>query len=282
MTNFVKQGKRIIQIPKGSAYDLEPGKVYDLLLRTSWGEMQIKFEENGELNLPNNVFKTKKDDIFIKRILHNFNNDDKNTTGVLLTGDKGTGKSVTAKILAKEANLPIIIINPDTEERYLNDFFKEFDTPVCILFDEVDKGFNTRQMLTFLDGLQKTAKKLVIMTANNADEIDSFIKNRCSRIRYYRNYDMLRDAKEYAELICDAKGIENKDEVVKFIVNNIKYPSIDNICSFVDEIIFTKNWGLTLYEVLEFMNINVGEAVEPKEDDSQDCCEHFDDDDEWD
>lgn len=260
MANFIKQGNRIFQIPKGSDYNLEPGKVYDLLIKTSWGERVVKFELNGEMNLPPTVYQTKKDKLFIDRVLKNFNSSDKNTTGVLLTGDKGTGKSVTAKILAEKAKLPIIVINSELEEKYLEEFFKEFDTPVCILFDEVDKNFNTQKMLTFLDGMHKTAKKLVVMTANDEDGLSHFIKNRCSRIRYYRHYSMKDGAREYAELICSDKNIDNKEEVVDFIVNNIKYPSIDNISSFVDEVIFTKDWNLSLQEVLEFMNINVGEA----------------------
>ena len=262
MANFIKQGNRITPLPKGLEYDLEPGKVYDLWIKTVWGERVVKFELNGEMNLPSKVYQTKKDKIFVKRVLKNFEINSKNTTGVLLTGEKGTGKSVTAKVIAEKAGLPIIIIGPETEEKYLEEFFREFDTPVCILFDEVDKSFNTERLLTFLDGMHKTTKKLVIMTANDEDRLSEYIKNRCSRIRYYRHYNMLDDAKEYAELICDAKGIENKEEVVDFIMKYIKYPSIDNISSFIDEIIYTKDWDLSLKEVLEFMNINVGEEGE--------------------
>lgn len=280
MANFIKNGNNIVPFPKGLEYELEPGKVYDLLIKEVWGEQVTRFTLNGEMNLPPKVYQTKKDKIFVNRVLKNFYSSEKNTTGVLLTGDKGTGKSVTAKILAKEAQLPIIVINSDTKEKYLEEFFKKFDQPVCILFDEVDKNFNTQQMLTFLDGMHKTAKKLVIMTANNEDNLSNFIKNRCSRIRYYRHYNMLEDAKEYAELICEAKGIKDKEEIVNFIIKNIKYPSIDNICSFIDEIIFTKEWKLSLKEVLEFMNINIGEGPisEEEEDDDIDYegdCEDF-------
>ena len=280
MANFIKNGNNIIPFPKGFEYELEPGKVYDLLIKTVWGERVTKFTLNGEMNLPPTVYQTKKDKIFVDRVLKNFNSSGKNTTGVLLTGDKGTGKSVTAKILAEKAKLPIVVINPEMEEKYLEEFFKEFDQPVCILFDEVDKSFNTNKMLTFLDGMHKTAKKLVIMTANDEDNLSGYIKNRCSRIRYYRHYNMLEDAKEYAELICKEKGVENIEEIVNFIVNNIKYPSIDNISSFIDEVIFTKEWNLSLNEVLEFMNINVGEGPisEEEKDDDDDYegdCEDF-------
>lgn len=263
MSKFIKSNDRIIPFPTGMEYQLEAGKVYDLKITKQWGEVITKFTINGEMNLPKKVFTTKKDDLFIKRVLHSYNNDTKNTTGILLTGDKGSGKTVTAKVIAQKANLPIVVIDSETVLTELNNFFKSFDDPVCILFDEVDKNFATRDLLTFLDGIQKTAKKLVIMTANDSDRIDEFLKNRCSRIRYYRNYYILEDAKEYAEMIAKDRGLENIEEVVNFITTKIKFPSIDNICSFIDEIVFTKEMQLTLDEVLYFMNINVDEKTSP-------------------
>lgn len=261
MSKFIKFDKQIIPMPKGSEYELENGKVYDLLIRTSWGETVTKFTINGELNTPKKIYTTKKDELFIKRVLYNFNNDTSNTTGVLLTGEKGCGKTMAAKILAERANLPIIVINPRTELDKIHDFFKQFDTPVCILFDEVDKEFDTSQLLTFLDGLQKTSKKLVIMTANDEEDISSYLKNRCSRMRYYRHYTMVEDAKEYAEIICDDFNIKDdeKKTIVDFIITKIKYPSLDNIISFIKEYIFTKELNITLEEVLMFMNINITE-----------------------
>lgn len=263
MSKFIKSNDRIIPFPTGMEYQLEAGKVYDLKITKQWGEVITKFTINGEMNLPKKVFTTKKDDLFIKRVLHSYNNDTKNTTGILLTGDKGSGKTVTAKVIAQKANLPIVVIHSETLLTELNDFFKSFDDPVCILFDEVDKNFATRDLLTFLDGIQKTAKKLVVMTANDSNRIDEFLKNRCSRIRYYRNYDILEDAKEYAEMIAKDRSLENIEEVVNFITTKIKFPSIDNICSFIDEIVFTKEMQLTLDEVLYFMNINVDEKTSP-------------------
>lgn len=282
MGNFIKNGNDIFVMPKGLDYDLEPGKVYDFKIGKAWGQVVSELKLNGEMNLPSTIYQTKKDKIFINRVINNFNKSDKNTTGVLLTGDKGTGKSVTAKLLAKEANLPIIIIDSSSNTSLLEGYFKNITTPVCILLDEVDKYFNTNEMLTFLDGLHKTAKKLVIMTANNEDNLSNFIKNRCSRIRYYRHYDMNNDAEEYAKLICENKNIENKDELITFIINDIKYPSIDNISSFIDEYILTKDLNITPEEVLEFMNINVGEKIiSPKSESSNslDIAEEFYDDD---
>lgn len=286
MSKFIKSNDRIIPFPAGMEYSLEAGKVYDLKIEKQWGQIITTFKLNGEMNLPKKVFTIKRDKTFIDRVLYSFNNDEKNTTGILLTGEKGTGKSVCAKVIAQKANLPIIVVHEETLLAELNDFFKSFDDPVCILFDEVDKHFDTRALLTFLDGIQKTAKKLVVMTANDSRKVDEFLKNRCSRVRYYRNYNMLEDAKEYAEMIAKDRGIENVEEVVKFIIDTIKYPSIDNICSFIDEIVFTKEMQLSLEEVLYFMNINVdektSEPISTADEPNDDGDDNYDDDDEYD
>lgn len=117
---FIKIGEQIIAKPKGADYDLIPGKVYDL----SWNRQEDSpiFKENGELNLPKKVYSTKTDDIFKKRIITYFNKANTNTTGVMLAGTKGTGKTVMAKILAKESGLPIIVVNPDYPEGKLIKF----------------------------------------------------------------------------------------------------------------------------------------------------------------
>lgn len=60
MSKFIKFDKQIIPMPKGSEYELENGKVYDLLIRTSWGETVTKFTINGELNTPKKYILPKK------------------------------------------------------------------------------------------------------------------------------------------------------------------------------------------------------------------------------
>lgn len=43
-------------------------------------------------------------------------------------------------------------------------------------------------MLDFLDGVEKTAQKLVIMTCNDLSQVSQYMQDRCSRIRYLRRY----------------------------------------------------------------------------------------------
>lgn len=279
---FIKIGEQIIAKPKGADYDLIPGKVYEL----SWNRWEDSpiFKENGELNLPKKVYSTKTDDIFKKRIITYFNKANANTTGVMLAGTKGTGKTVMAKILAKESGLPIIVVNPDYPEGKLIKFFKSFTTPVCVLFDEVEKNFKTEYMLDFLDGVEKTVQKLVIMTCNDLSQVSQYMQDRCSRIRYLRRYSPNENA-AFLPMLADDFGIKNKEEVVKFCKENIKLLSMDNIVSFMSEVKMLEDEDISLQEIINIMNIStkniptkVSDTVEYDDEYDNENNEYSDDD----
>lgn len=250
---FIKIGENIVAKPKGADYDLIPGKVYDL----SWNRWEDSpiFKENGELNLPKKVYSTKADDIFKKRIINYFNKANTNTTGVMLAGTKGTGKTVMAKVLAKESGLPIIVVNSEYPEGRLIKFFKSFNTPVCVLFDEVEKNFKTEYMLDFLDGVEKTAQKLVIMTCNDLSRVSQYMQDRCSRIRYLRRYSPDENA-AFLPMLADDFNIKNKEEVVEFCKNNIELLSMDNIVSFMSEVKMLEDEDISLQQIIDIMNIS--------------------------
>ena len=252
-TEFIKIGDRLVIKPNGADYDLIPGKVYDLSYdRYACDDI---FKENGELSLPSKVYTSKKDEFFKKRVLTYFNNAFTDTTGVMLAGTKGTGKTIMAKVLAKESNLPIIIVDPQYPEHRLIKYFKQISTPVCILFDEVDKSFDTEKMLDFLDGLQKTSKKLVIMTCNNLHKVSEYLQDRCSRIRYLRKYTT-DDNLEFLDVLIKDMGIKNVEEVSKFCRENIRLLSMDNIVAFLNEIKMLEDEDITLEEIISVMNID--------------------------
>jgi SpoVK/Ycf46/Vps4 family AAA+-type ATPase len=257
-TEFIKIGDRLVIKPDGADYDLIPGKVYDLSYDRFVGE--DIFKENGDLNFPGKLYTSKKDDLFKKRVLTYFNNSFTNTTGVMLAGVKGTGKTVCAKVLAQASNLPIIVVDPVYPEQRLIKFFKQIKSSVCILFDEVDKSFDTDKMLDFLDGIQKTSKKLVIMTCNNLSKVSEYLQDRCSRIRYLRKYTP-EDNLEFLDPIITDLGIKNTKEVSEYCRNNIKLLSMDNIVSFLNEVKMLEDEDISLDEIISVMNI---ETTKPK------------------
>lgn len=280
-TEFIKIGDRLVIKPNGADYDLIPGKVYDLSYDRYSGD--DIFKENGELSLPSKVYTSKKDEFFKKRVLTYFNNAFTDTTGVMLAGTKGTGKTIMAKVLAKESNLPIIIVDPQYPEHRLIKYFKQINTPVCILFDEVDKSFDTEKMLDFLDGLQKTSKKLVIMTCNNLGRVSEYLQDRCSRIRYLRKYTT-EDNLEFLDVLINDMGIKNVEEVSKFCRENIKLLSMDNIVAFLNEVKMLEDEDITLEEIISVMNIDhvqskgTSSEEEPIDEDDEDDDDYDDED----
>lgn len=284
MSEFIKVGERIVNKPTGLDYDLVNGKVYNL----KWDRYNgmSYFEEDGSLSLPSKVYTTKSDDIFIKRVNTYFQKTSKLSTGVMLSGIKGTGKTVMAKVIAKNSNLPIIVVDEDYPTGRINDFFRKFETPVTIIFDEVDKHWDTEDLLGWLDGVQTNAKKLVLFTCNNEDRVNDYLKDRCSRVRYIRHFEANDNARFLREILRDKGIAEDKiKDTYTFIVNNFGLLSIDNILSFIDEkLLFPE---LSNEEIFNDMNISskkgkkniIGETPDEEDEDDDDWL--YDDDEEY-
>ena len=128
------------------------------------------------------------------------------STGVLLTGEKGSGKTLLAKTLSIEAaklGIPTVIINaPWTGDKF-NKFLQDISQECVILFDEFEKVYDSDKqevILTVLDGVFPS-KKLFVLTCNDKWRIDSHMRNRPGRIFYMKDFKGLEDAfiREYCE-----------------------------------------------------------------------------------
>lgn len=278
MSEFIKVGEKIVNKPTGLDYDLINGKVYNL----KWDRYNgtSYFEEDGLLSLPAKVYTTKSDDVFIKRVNTYFQKTSKLSTGVMLSGIKGTGKTVMVKVIAKNSNLPIIVVDEDYPTGRINDFFRKFETPVTIIFDEVDKHWDTENLLGWLDSVQTNAKKLVLFTCNNEDRVNDYLKDRCSRVRYIRHFEANDNARFLREILRD-KGIaeDNIENTYTFIVNNFGLLSIDNILSFIDEkLLFPE---LSNEEIFNDMNISSKRGKKNIVEETSDYENEENEDDDW-
>ena len=152
------------------------------------------------------------------RILRTFMDRDV-STGVLLNGEKGSGKSLLAKNLsvrAAESGIPTIVINnPWTGDKF-NQLIQSIEQPCIVLFDEFEKVYDSdsqEQMLTLLDGVFPS-KKLFILTCNDKWRIDSHMRNRPGRIFYMLDFKGL-DA-DFIREYCE-DNLFNKDYIERVV-----------------------------------------------------------------
>lgn len=144
------------------------------------------------------------------------------STGVLLNGEKGSGKSLLAKTLCIDAakiSIPTIIINQAWVGDDFNKLIQDINQPAVILFDEFEKTYDSdsqEQMLTLLDGVFPT-KKLFVLTCNDKYRVDRHMRNRPGRIFYmldfkgldtpfireYCNDNLKPELKQHIAKICD-------------------------------------------------------------------------------
>lgn len=140
-------------------------------------------------------------------------------TGVMLTGEKGSGKTLLTKNiatqLASQYNIPTIVINQPLCGENFNTFIQNIDQPCVILFDEFEKVYDRddqEKILTLLDGVFPS-KKLFLITTNDKYRVDYHMRNRPGRIYY----------------MLDFKGLD-QNFISEFCQDNLKNTShIDKI-----------------------------------------------------
>lgn len=229
---FVKYNNQIVPKPAGNDYDLVCGKVYNLM-RDNYTDI-VYLAEDKDFEFPNTYFND--DPGFINKAITTFEKTEKLTTGVLLSGLKGSGKTLMAKKMAMQSGLPIIVVDKETRCGEIEQFFSQITVPTCVIFDEIDKYWNTRYLLGFLDGVKPTGKKLVICTCNDEDEIDEYLNDRCSRIRYKKTFEGLDlNVVEYViDSIIDNE--EKAKDAASYVYNTLKVISYDNVITFAEEL----------------------------------------------
>eukprot|EP00985_Skeletonema_marinoi_P011179 scaffold5297_cov108-Skeletonema_marinoi.AAC.7 len=142
------------------------------------------------------------------RILNTFLDQPK-STGTLLVGEKGSGKTLLAKyifIAAKERGIHTISIQE----------------PVIVLMDEFEKVYTTgadehgrwrgdanyqAKLLTLLDGVY-SSRKLFLLTSNSKNSMDSHMMNRPGRLYYMLEFNGL-DA-SFVEEYCEDNLVQKE------------------------------------------------------------------------
>lgn len=196
------------------------------------------------------------EDEFINHIIKRYSKLNK-SMGVLLNGVKGSGKTCTAKTLANELNLPIIIISELLEG--MDSFIQKIHNPCCILLDEFEKtsqrahNTDSQILLSLLDGARSGDTKHVFILTTNELRIDDNYISRPGRILYHKSYTSLSDdvITKYVK-----KNLTNQEyyEEMMFVINKMTIKSIDTIKVLVDEV---NDMDITPKKAIEYLNIHI-------------------------
>ena len=174
---------------------------------------------------------------FMQHVLTAFKNT-KGNFGILLNGTKGTGKSVTAKVLANKFNLPIIVVKSFGENNtQLIEFLASFNFDCVFFFDEFEKNFSDKDssILQIMDGVYTSEYRRIFLLTTNETNINDNLISRPSRLRYIHEFSNLEPeiTREYLnDTLNDKSHIE---DIIDF-VDTLQISTIDILKSIVEEI----------------------------------------------
>lgn len=170
---------------------------------------------------------------FINRVVKTYSKTQGNL-GILLNGIKGTGKTVSSKLIATKINLPIIIV--DRKLDGVHTFLNTITQDITIFIDEYEKIYgDSSQMLTIMDGaLNSTYRRLFLMTTNEL-YVDRNIIERPSRVRYLKIFGNLKP--DVVEEVVDdiLEYTQFKKECITFI-SSLETITIDIIKAVINEV----------------------------------------------
>ena len=187
--------------------------------------------------------------------------------GVILSGDKGIGKSMFAKLVCMRSlneGYPVIIV--DACYPSIARFIDSIDQECLILFDEFDKTYRSNRdndeqaaMLSLFDGTSG-GKKLFVVTCNELYGLNNFIINRPGRFHYHFRFDYPtpEDIREYLTDKLEAKYNGEIEKVIEFS----RKISLNYDC--LRAIAFELNNGNSFADAIADLNIMTTEDEEYK------------------
>ena len=139
-------------------------------------EFNFKIYELGCEEMLQIIKKTWESDVFVEG--------EKNL-GVIFNGIKGTGKTLSAKLLCNALGLPVLIVQSPYEG--LVNFLQSLCFECVVFIDEAEKTFKMGEdddvLLRLIDGVYNQTRKLYILTTNQLTLNDNLL-GRPGRIRY--------------------------------------------------------------------------------------------------
>lgn len=203
-------------------FDRLPAKTYSVRFAKMTG---FFLEEHSNLGVGEKIYGVHPEKA--DKVLASFGQFERNL-GVILSGNKGIGKSLFARLLsskAVDAGLPVIIV--DQFIPGIAAYIESIDQEAVVLFDEFDKTFGGVKpgenemdpqsgMLSLFDGISQ-GKKLFIITCNDLHRLNDYLVNRPGRFHYHFRFDYPTPA-EIRSYLQDKLGGQYQGEIEKVVM----------------------------------------------------------------
>jgi len=256
MSHFINHGVNWHVSPEASLNITTKLPVGNYRVRRNEMTGELFFEKIADFELPTKLYGT-----CLKsatRILNTFIDRNK-STGVLLAGQKGSGKTLLAKKICVDAaasrEIPTIIVNDPIVDDNFCKLLQDMDQPAILLFDEFEKTFEDKKgdqnsILTLLDGVF-SSNKLFLLTCNDIYAVNDHLKNRPGRIFYSMEFGGMAESaiREYC-----VDRLENQEhlELVCKVGLVFDHFNFDMLSALVEDM---NRYGEDPYQSLEMLNI---------------------------
>jgi broad-specificity NMP kinase len=169
----------------------------------------------------------------IRRALKYYRNTNTGNLGILLNGIKGTGKTVTAKQICNQLNLPVILVSNHLGGS--EDFINSIQQDVVVFIDEYEKIYeDSHDFLTIMDGALNSAFRRTFILTTNSLHIDANLIDRPSRIRYLKTFSNL-SVEIVSEIVDDIlKLTEFRQDCINYI-STLEIITVDIVKAIVNE-----------------------------------------------
>lgn len=186
--------------------------------------------------------------------------------GVILSGDKGMGKSLMVRMIAErmrdERSLPTVLVQHATPG--LASFLDELGETV-VVFDEFEKVFPNEgeneaqnQFLSLFDGLS-TTKRLYVLLVNELRRVNDYMLNRPGRFHYHMRF-AYPDAETVAQYLRDQVPGIDETQVATVVDFSRRY---DVNFDHLRAIAFELSLGEVFADIIGDLNIKRNETFTP-------------------